>query len=426
MGIGGARQTWRILLLSASEATRDEVGAALAIGGGDHRLVWVSEPDLALSRAQDAAPDIILVDDELGEAKAIATLIERLVSRAPRAAVLTLLGAGALAKASQVVLSGARGFVIKPVQPDDLMTTLGYVMTHGGPAERGAEERTFEGRIIVFVSPKGGTGRSTLAINTAIGLRMITEQPVALVDADYAAPALDVALNLQSGRSISDLLSRASGLDEDLMAGVLVEHASGVRVLLAPPPTEQASTMSVSQVQHILVILRRMFAWVVVDLGLPAEDFHIAFVDEADRIVMSVLPEMVGLRNARLMLDQLRALGHSDDSVWLVINRATIRGGVSARDIEQRLHLKIKQCIPDDPPLATYSINLGVPLAMGYPRSAVALAVRELAKRLVTDLLSEAAKTAREEPVSPRSFFSRVAAVKGRPKERGMVTQEGT
>lgn len=432
-------RAWRrILLISESEGTSDELGQALAETGFDHQFFWVSQPDLALSRAQDTAPDIILVDGELEGANAIA-LIAQLVSRVPRAEVLALLGAGAVAKASQAVLSGARGFIMKPVQPDELMTTLEHVLTHRSSAESPAEEQASKGRVIIFCIPKGGTGCSTLAINTAVSLRMITGQPVALIDADYLAPALDVALNLRSERNISDLLLRGAGVDEELVMGVLVGHASGIQVLLAPLPTGQLTdTASPTQLHHILVLLQRMFAWVVVDLGLPRCDHTAcAFMDEADRIVMLVSPEMVALRNAPLMLRRLQARGFSDDKVWLVINRATMRGGIRARDIEERLHLAVKQRIPDDQALTTYSINLGVPLAMGYRRSAVALAVRELAQRLVTDLLAETAETpkewraqmpAKKEPASMRSLLNRLVPAWGRRGRRGLAKQgqEGT
>jgi hypothetical protein len=94
---------------------------------------------------------------------------------------------------------------------------------------------TVNGRIIVFCAPKGGTGRTTMAINTAVSLRKATRMPVVLVDADYAAPALDVALNLQGELNITELLPRMSQLDKSLVAGVLAVHVSGIHVLLAPP-----------------------------------------------------------------------------------------------------------------------------------------------------------------------------------------------
>jgi pilus assembly protein CpaE len=239
---------------------------------------------------------------------------------------------------------------------------------------------------VVFCAPKGGTGRTTLAINTALSVRIATSQPVALVDADFAAPALDVALNLHSERNVADLLPRLSRLDEDLISGVLAVHASGLHVLLAPPPADLSSPISLPQVQHILVLLRRMFPWVFVDLGLPLDETAFAFLDSADRIVLSVLPEMVGLRNTRLMLDQLHDQGYREDKVCLVLNRASMKGGISQRDIEERLRVQVNHRIPDDQPAATQSINRGVPLVANHQRGAVARAMRNLAQQLVDGL----------------------------------------
>ncbi len=88
------------------------------------------------------------------------------------------------------------------------------------------------------------------------------------------------------------------------------------------------------QVQQILVVLKRMFPLVVVDLGLPLNETAFAFLDSADLIVMSVLPEMVGLRNTRLMLDQFAERGYARSKIKLVVNRADAKGGVSLRDVE--------------------------------------------------------------------------------------------
>jgi pilus assembly protein CpaE len=277
--------------------------------------------------------------------------------------------------------------VIKPIDPDELLTALRQVLASQRSAtDTSWEQGTETGRIIVFCAPKGGTGRTTLAINTSVALQRLSKQPVVLIDADYSAPALDVALNLDSGRNITDLLPKLNRLDGELIAGVLATHASGIKVLLAPPPADLSSPISLPQVQQVLAWLRRMFPWVVVDLGLPMDDTAFAFLDGADRIIMSVLPEMVGLRNTRLMMDQLHERGYPDEKVWMVLNRATLRGGVSVSDIEERLRVKIKYQIPDDQPLATHSINRGVPLVMSHGGSAVARAVQGLVKGLLQDM----------------------------------------
>lgn len=389
--IGG--EPLRVLLISTDERTRDEVAEALTAGTADHRLYWVSQASNALSRAQDVVPHLVLVDHGL-EGEDELAIIRQLVRSVPTAAVLALVEWDAMTRASQAVLAGARGFVMKPLQTSDLLTAIKQVMVKpvaaGEPEERAREVR---GRAVVFCAPKGGTGRTTLALNTAIALHQRTREPVALVDADYAAPALDVALNLPADRTINDLLPRLSQLDDDLVSGVMVSHVSGVQVLLAPPPEGVASPIPLQQVQQIMVALKRIYPWVLVDLGLPMDETAYAFLDDADRIVMSVLPEMVGLRNTRLMLSQLHGRGYPDERVWLVLNRSSLPGGVSRKSIEERLGVDIRNEIPDDQALATHAVNRGVPIMMGGTRGAVAKAMAKLAEELVRDLRPRALRS---------------------------------
>jgi pilus assembly protein CpaE len=145
-------------------------------------------------------------------------------------------------------------------------------------------------------------------------------------------------------------------------------------------------------VQQILVLLKRTFSWVVVDLGLPLDETATALLDGADLIIMTFLPEMVGLRNAQVMLDQLYRRGHRDEKVWLLLNRAEMRGGVPVGDIEERLGIRLEHTVPDDAPLVTHSINRGVPLVMSHGRSAVARAVRTLARQLMDELSEQGPK----------------------------------
>ena len=389
-------QALRILLVSPQEELRDEVGQALAGGAstlqppqagawGGYRLYWVSQADLALTRVQDVLPQAILVDDEQGGTDATA-LIKQLATRAPGTVILALVAPDAMDGASQAVLAGARGFLPKPLRAEVLLATLQQTLgEHWAPPQSQLPEGPTAGRVVVVCAPKGGTGRTTTALNLAVSLRAATQGPVALVDADYAAPSLDVVLNLRSEHNITDLLPRLSGLDEELISGVLSAHASGIEVLLAPPPAGLDRPISLPQVQQILVLLRRMFPWVIVDLGLPLDETAFAFLDGADRIIMTVLPEMAGLRNTRLMINQLRARGYPEEKEWLVLNRSTIRGGVPVHDIEERLKVRVTHCIPDDQPLVTASINRGVPLVLSHRQSAVARAMRWLARQLLAD-----------------------------------------
>lgn len=380
-----AGDTLRVLLISASEEERNRVGFALTGEIGDHRLYWVSQPDLASVRAQDLLPHVVLVDDELDGMNPV-VLVSQLLTRIPGTTIVALVPDGAMSLSRQLVLTGARAFIVKPIHSAELVSALRQVLApRGGSFTPDASAGAPRGRIIVFCAPKGGTGCTTLALNTAISLHQLSREDLVLIDADYAAPALDVALNLVADRSIADLLPKLTRLDAELVAGVLSSHTSGIKVLIAPPPADVPNPISLPQVQQILAWLKRMFAWVVVDVGLPVVESAFAFLDGADRIVMSVLPEMVGLRNTRLMLDLLHERGYPADKTWLVVNRATLHNGVPVHDIEARLRVAVRYRIPDDQPLVTATINRGVPLVMSHARSGVARAIQGLAQELVDE-----------------------------------------
>jgi pilus assembly protein CpaE len=380
----------RILLVSTAQSDRDGLADALSHWQRDHRLYWVSQPELAPIRAEELVPTLILIDGALPQGQAI-PLIDQLVARVPSAAILLLVEADAMDVARRGVLAGARGFVPRPVQPTDLVTTLRQLLS--GPRlrpEETADRRTVS-RVVVFCSPKGGTGRTTLAACTAVAMQGFgVGEGVALVDADYAAPSVDVVLNLPADRSIADLLPRLARLDDVSLSTALATHASGVSVLLAPSPG-LVDPLSTPQVERILVLLKRLFPWVVVDLGLPFDETAYAFLDGADAIVMTVTPEMTGVRNVRAVLDAFRERAYPVEKVWLVLNSASVRGGVPKGDIERRMGAAFRHSIPDDRILVTHAINRGVPVIMSHPRSAVGRAMRKLARDLVDELRVEEA-----------------------------------
>jgi pilus assembly protein CpaE len=387
-----------ILLISASEDAREQVGDALGGWSFDYRLHWVSQPSIAMARAEELVPDVVLIDDTVNEAEVI-PLVRQLVARVPRAKVLLMATGASVDLARQAVLAGARGFVTKPLRAQDLMRTLNEVLT--GTTQAPPPPVRAKGRVVVFCAPKGGTGRTTLATNTAVSLRSLTDEPVLLVDADYAAPALDVALNVRSERTLTDLLPRLAGLDDELFRSIVAPHASGISVLLSPPPFDPRPVMP-SQVQALLVMLKGMFPWVVVDQGLPINEEAFAFLDGADAIVVVALPEMVGLRNVRLLLDEFQDRGYPPQKVWLVLNRSSMAGGVPRDDIQAHLEAEFRHTIPDDQLLASHSINRGVPLAMSHRRSAIARAIRDLARRLVREL-GDGGPVAEEQSAGPEA-----------------------
>ncbi|MBC7235537.1 MAG: response regulator [Chloroflexi bacterium] len=388
-----------VMLISSDETVRRVVEHALSGSLEDYQLDVVGQPSLASLRAAELRPQVVIVDDYLDDTGPI-ELIRDVSRRLPDAIVLFLVETcpEAISAASQAVMAGAKGFLTKPLNARDLATHLGDLLGR----DRAARNRTregIEGHVIAFCSPKGGTGRTTMAINTAIGLQAVTKADVALIDADYVSPAIDVSLNIHTQHDVTDLLSRGSTLDEELVRSVMARHASGISALLAPSPDGSPERISAAHVHRLLALLKDLFGWIVVDVGLPLDETAFAFLDGAGLVVVSVLPELVGLRNARIMLEHLYTRGYPDHRIWVVVNRATMTGGISQRDIEQRLHLHVHHTFPDDQPLVTHSVNRGIPLIMSHRRGALVNAYNKFIDKLVKEMIPQGIET-KESPAS--------------------------
>ena len=221
---------------------RDVITVALRGRLSDFRLFWVAQPELAVTRVLDLLPHLIFVDDALGGA-APAQLVKQLVQAAPASPILVLVAENAVATARPSIVAGARSFITKPINEIDFASNLREILAQKGAApgrdEAHGTQAATMGRIITFVAPKGGTGRTSTAVNTSIALHQATKRSLVLVDADFAAPSVDVALNLRDDHDLTDLLPRLAQFDQELASGILAQHASGIRVLLAPPPAEQ-------------------------------------------------------------------------------------------------------------------------------------------------------------------------------------------
>lgn len=416
---GGERrpESLRLVLVSENESQLAALSAALSLWPTSTQVFWAAEAGQAATRVQELLPHVVVVDvDSVVEP---GRLIRYLSTQAPQVALLALVDGHEVADARQAVLAGARGFVTRPLVADDLVATLRHVLEQRPTVVQAptAAASAALGNVIVFLGPKGGTGRTTALVNTAAALHKSTGESVVIMDADWAAPAVDVALNLRDERDIGDLLSRLARLDDELLERVLARHASGLRVLLAPPPGELHENLSPTQMVEVVAALRRRFAWVLVDIGLPLDEAALAVLHEAGRVVITVLPELVGLRNARLLLGQLRGAGIPVEHTWLVLNRATIRGGIARKDIEERLKIKVFQTIPDDQPLASLSINRGVPLVLSHPRSAVARSIQELAQHLLHALEPARGAQPTTGPAQP-GLWARLRRGLARGKER--------
>ena len=90
------------------------------------------------------------------------------------------------------------------------------------------------GKMIGFLSAKGGCGATTLACHVASELQNVTQKNVLLADLDLTSGMVGFLMKTPSSYSILDAIKNLSRLDESLWKALVVEHRPGLSVMPAP------------------------------------------------------------------------------------------------------------------------------------------------------------------------------------------------
>jgi pilus assembly protein CpaE len=334
--------------------------------------------------ARSLRPDVILLDGAPGDPVRIVTELDEALGDTP---VLVLLDEADHDQVHACVVAGARGCLLRPVDPDILADTIVQVHEKASRRRRMQVERPASappsGHLIAVRGTKGGVGTTAIATSLAVAIQRRSKQPTVLVDGHFFGGDVPVALNLAPNRSLVDLTAHFDRLDDDLLEATLAQHASGVEVLAGPPEFEQAEAIRADQYQAVLEALRDRFAYVVVDCSPFLDQNSLAALDLADTLLLVTTPELAALKNAARVVQLGLRLGYSGRKMRLIVNRFNLPGAVAAADFEGHLEYRTSFRVPNDAGVAS-ALTRGEPVVTLQPASPAARALDQLARALIS------------------------------------------
>ena len=320
----------------------------------------------ALSQVAQHRPDIVLIDVNMPVMDGI-TATEKVTRDYPDVAVVIISIQGEQEYLKKAMVAGARDYLIKPVNSEEISSTLRKVYSlekerfKGAPPAKENEPPPQE-RIITFFSGKGGTGQSVLAVNLAVSLAR-QEHEVVLVDLDLQFGDLSLMLNLSDVKSISDLVEESEGINEQTLPQYLLRHNSGVHVISACYSPQDAEKVNESHLQQILDGLEKSFDYVIIDTPCAFNELTLYALERADLIMLPVRCDLASVKGAKTTINVLKALEH-ENKIRLLLNMTGQSYGVEKEDVENGLGLEVYHSIPRDDKQVELSINKGMPLAL--------------------------------------------------------------
>jgi len=330
----------KVILHVNDEALRKEARATLTASCpgvlfDDRQMEWSA----LLEEVGWTRPDAVLLDYS-GLAGDPANAIRQIKTQHPRTKIIAMHPSADPKIILAAMRAGANEFLHPPLE-ESLPAALERILSSAD----GDEAPAARGRIIGFLSSKGGCGATTIACHIAAEIQGQTRKTVLLADLDLISGLVGFLMKAPSSYSILDAIKNLARLDESLWRALVVEHRPGLSVIPSPAVYTRWDQPDDDQLRRVLQFMRKQHEWTVLDLGRSLNPTVMAVLEEIDQLFLVSTLEVVALHGLKTIVHGLFEQG---EKLQLILNRTPKMMDISTEDLEKILGRSLYAALPND------------------------------------------------------------------------------
>jgi DNA-binding response OmpR family regulator len=358
------------------------VGLMLERGG--HNVTLINDPNEGINQINAHRPDVLVLDVMMpGKSGHDLTREIRGTKELEDLPILIVTARSQDIDRKTALQSGADDYLSKPVTSQELIERVDKLLTKKPKKQQALVERV----IISVYGFRGGTGKTSLAVNLAGALRRHSQQEICLVDFSLSGGQIAHHLRLQTHRSW-DELPPANKLDWPTLKEHLTIHPSGLHLLAAsqmPQPTDAISTEAVTA---ILTTLQENIMFTIVDLP-PVFGAHIRATLPLAYMNLHVLaPDVVSVQTAVHANQLLAKEGISTKYRSHILNQILPEAALTTKAVERGLNHRIAFHVGFDANQPR-SLVQGVPLTLTSSQTPLPATVNKMAEAIWQRVLAK-------------------------------------
>jgi pilus assembly protein CpaE len=242
------------------------------------------------------------------------------------------------------------------------------------------------GKVLAFISCKGGSGATFLASNLAHALSTIENTKVGFLDLNlqFGDASLFVSEHKPTS-TLADLTHDIRRLDASLLTGSMMQISPSFSLLAAPEDPAQGLEVTPDHIEKLITLARSQFDFVVIDVGRSLDAATLKALDHADMIFPVLHLTLPYVRDGKRLLTIFNSLGYPKSKINLVVNRHEKGSAITTEDLEQALGARIFRTIPNHYASVAASVNQGMPIIKLNRTSPVSKALIELSHVLAQE-----------------------------------------
>lgn len=370
----------KILIVDDDIDTLRLVGMMLESEGFD--IIAANNGQRAISLARTEAPDLIILDIMMPELDGYAVTSQLRQERTTRSIPILIFTAKTGIDDKMLGLElGADVYLTKPISTRELLSQVNGMLSPSDESNQPPPVQESKGRLAIMAA-KGGMGVSTTAVNLGIALFKQTEKTVIISDFRPGQGSLALELGYNRSASFNRLLALPpEELTPQLIEDTIIDHNSGVRLLLSSPQLRDAIyTSRIDNFEIIARYLPQFAEYTVLDLGPGMTTLNQKVLPHCSEVVIIVEPAPQSVAQSKELIAELSLLGINQDQIKLVVfNRIHSSLQLSFGEVEEQLNLKIASAFSSNRELVNEASIHHIPYIILKPEGLTAQQINQLA-----------------------------------------------
>jgi pilus assembly protein CpaE len=273
---------------------------------------------------------------------------------------------------------GATDYFRKPLTNDKVLKIVAPLVAGNAPLP----DDVRGGGLVILTGVRGGVGATTLAVNLAGHFGILMRRHTVLLDPDVYLGDAAFQLNVKPGLGLRMALEAPERIDALLAERTAQPAADRLHVLSGEEGLATQLNYAADGIGSLMAALRRRYNFIVADVPFQPSPLHDDLLKQPHQRVLVMSPTLSSVRATLRLLSASPKTAEGAKRPVIVLNRVGTPGGLTRREVEEALALKVDVAVPDQPRQVATAATMGELAVTG--KSAIRTGILELARHVAS------------------------------------------